>query len=233
MSIPQIVSGIAWTIVYAFLVYRSFKDKSYAMPIAALALNFTWEVTFSFIYPPSPLGSGDAMGIVSTVINAVWCLFDIGLVVAFFKNGYPYFKESYGLPKWLFYCAGLAAFGLGFFIMISGGHFAASISDYFGNSAFEGAKLIADVQNAIMSVLFVSFFYTRKKAGHPIEGQSFYAAVAKLLGTFVPGIEYCVIHADQPFPLALVIVCFLFDLWYCILIFKELRAQKINPLARI
>lgn len=33
------ISGICWTIVYIALVYRSFRDKSYGMPIAALAMT--------------------------------------------------------------------------------------------------------------------------------------------------------------------------------------------------
>ena len=56
MDVLPVISGICWTIVYAFLAYRSFKDKSYGMPLAALALNFTWEFTFSFIYPPASVG---------------------------------------------------------------------------------------------------------------------------------------------------------------------------------
>ena len=45
-----LTSGALWMIAYALLVYRSFKDRSYAMPMAALALNITWEFVFSFAY---------------------------------------------------------------------------------------------------------------------------------------------------------------------------------------
>ena len=108
-----------------------------------------------------------------------------------------------------------------------------SITDYFENSAFEGGKLIAAVQNAAMSCLFVSLFFTRKKAGHPIEGQSFYAAVAKLVGTLLPGIEYAMIHRGQYFAASFVLICLIFDTWYCVLLYKEIEAQGLNPLARV
>ena len=37
-----VLSGIAWTITYVALVYRGFKDRTYGMPLAALALNISW-----------------------------------------------------------------------------------------------------------------------------------------------------------------------------------------------
>jgi hypothetical protein len=40
-----LISGLAWTIVYIESIRVGFRDKAYAMPIAALALNFAWEST--------------------------------------------------------------------------------------------------------------------------------------------------------------------------------------------
>jgi hypothetical protein len=45
--ILTLISGIAWTIVYAASIRVGFRDKTYAMPIAALALNFAWESTYA------------------------------------------------------------------------------------------------------------------------------------------------------------------------------------------
>jgi hypothetical protein len=33
------ISGLAWTVVYLFLIRAGFKDKTYGMPLFALALN--------------------------------------------------------------------------------------------------------------------------------------------------------------------------------------------------
>jgi hypothetical protein len=40
-----ILSGLAWTIVYAESIRIGFRDEAYVMPIAALALNVAWEST--------------------------------------------------------------------------------------------------------------------------------------------------------------------------------------------
>ena len=38
-----IVSGLAWTVVYVDAIRIGFRDRSYAIPAAALGLNFAWE----------------------------------------------------------------------------------------------------------------------------------------------------------------------------------------------
>jgi hypothetical protein len=42
-----VLSGIAWTIVYIDSIRVGFKQKTYAMPIAALGLNIAWEWTYA------------------------------------------------------------------------------------------------------------------------------------------------------------------------------------------
>ena len=39
-----VASGICWTVVYVEGIRVGFKDKSYAIPFYALALNFAWEL---------------------------------------------------------------------------------------------------------------------------------------------------------------------------------------------
>jgi hypothetical protein len=41
------LSGLAWTIVYIASIRIGFKQQTYAMPIAALSLNFAWEWIYS------------------------------------------------------------------------------------------------------------------------------------------------------------------------------------------
>ena len=42
-----LLSGVCWSIVYIELIRNGFKDKTYAMPLFALGLNFAWEVIYS------------------------------------------------------------------------------------------------------------------------------------------------------------------------------------------
>ncbi len=224
-----LLSGIAWTITYIALVYRGFKDKSYGMPLVALALNFTWELTFSIIYPPQ---SG---GTIATIINTIWFICDIAIVISYFKFGYKYVKESLNVNKKTFLLISILAFLICFLIMYIGGPFFAQFNNYFNNDLFESAKFIAYIQNAVMSVLFVNMFYTRKKNNHPIEGQSFYIALMKMIGTaFTVGISYILLHPTSWYFMGVFIfTSLIFDLWYSVLIFRELRKHGINPLLRL
>ena len=42
-----IVSGVAWTVVYIDAIRIGFRDRSYAIPAAALGLNFAWEAIYA------------------------------------------------------------------------------------------------------------------------------------------------------------------------------------------
>lgn len=220
-------SGALWTIAYALLVYRSFKDKSYAMPMVALALNITWEFVFSFVYPP------DGLGPIFVARNIIWFLLDVALLVALLRNGLKYFKEAYGMSRSAFYSATAIALVLSTLVMLVGGPFFAPF-DYFLGDIFEAAKFIAMIQNAVMSILFVQMFYSRKSMGRPIEGQSFYAGIARLFGTSLTvGILHIIVHPGNWYFITIIsATCLIFDVWYSVLIYRELKSHGINPWTR-
>lgn len=64
-----LISGLAWTITYLALIYRGFRDRTFGMPLVALALNLAWEFVFTFVHPP------DETHIL--IVNGVWLLFDL------------------------------------------------------------------------------------------------------------------------------------------------------------
>ncbi len=221
-----LLSGVAWTLTYLALVYRGFRDRSYGMPLAALALNFTWEITFSQIYPPHTIK------LMGTIINTVWMLCDVGIVATFFLYGYKYFERHYGLGRAEFYVLSFLAFAASFGVMLLGAPFFKDFLPYFRGDPFESGKFIAFIQNAAMSVLFVAMFYQRRS----IEGQSFTIAWTKWLGTSMTvGLTYLGIeHRDNwHFVGVFVAVCFVFDVWYMVLIYRQLRQQGINPWTRL
>ena len=82
--ILTLISGICWTVVYIDGIRLGFKDCSYAIPFYALARNISWELLQTFY------GFQRAIS-VQTVINAVWFLFDIGILITYFKFGWRYF----------------------------------------------------------------------------------------------------------------------------------------------
>jgi hypothetical protein len=65
--ILTVVSGVCWTIVYIEGIRAGFKDKSYAIPFYALALNIAWELLHTAF--------GFRAGVsVQATINAGYCL---------------------------------------------------------------------------------------------------------------------------------------------------------------
>lgn len=222
----KVISGICWTIVYVILIYRGFKDKSYGIPLVALSLNFSWEFVFAFIYK-----TNDS---VSAIINPIWFILDLIIVITYFLYSYNYFKQEYDISKcfWLF--ISICSFLSSFTIMLIGTPFFIKF-DFFRNSIFEVAIFIAYIQNAIMSILFVNTFYSRKKYNYSIDGQSFYSALLKFIGTSpTAGIYYILIHPNNWYFIGIFIfLCFIFDLLYCIFIWNELKAKGINPFKRL
>ena len=41
--------GALWTIYYILTVHASLRDRTYGMPMFALALNLTWEIIYACI----------------------------------------------------------------------------------------------------------------------------------------------------------------------------------------
>src|SRR5205807_1385187 len=84
-----VLSGLAWTVAYAECIRVGLRDRTYAMPLAALGLNIAWESTYAV---HGLAGAGGAQ----PVINLVWALAD--LVIA--------------LPKWIGTLAPTIAIGV-------------------------------------------------------------------------------------------------------------------------
>jgi hypothetical protein len=226
VKLSVVTCGIAWTITYVALVYRGFKDKSYGMPLVPLALNFAWEVMFSMVYPPH------SAGIVNIVFNSIWMICDIGIVTTFFLYGYKYFEQYYKITKsnWLIFS--ILAFAFSFGIMFYGGSFFGQFNLYFKNDTFEGAKFIALIQNAVISICMVLMYLQRRNS----DGQSFTIAWSKWLGTSMTvGLSYIYTHQTEQFQFIafFVLATFIFDTYYMYLIYNQLKKEGINPWTRL
>jgi hypothetical protein len=201
--ILTLISGICWTVVYTDGIRLGIKDRSYAIPFYALALNFTWELLHT-IY-------GFQTGVsVQVVINACWFVFDVGILFTYFKYGRKYFPHN--LPAGAFISWSILGLVTAFCVEF------AFIRE-FGVAV--GAGYSAFLQNLLMSVLFIDMLVKRRSR----EGQSLNIAINKWLGTLAPTILFGII-GDGGFPngsfLILVsgILCSVFDLTYISLLFK-------------
>jgi hypothetical protein len=201
-----LLSGLAWAIVYVQCIRVGRRDRTYAMPLAALALNLAWESTYA---AHGLAGNAD----VQTVIDIVWALLDLVIVVTFFRFGRGEFPALSGS---LFAGFGLLTFAAAYAVQWL-------FIGEFGWS--DAARYTAFLQNLLMSVLFVAMFAARRGT----RGQSLTIAVAKWIGTLAPTITFGG-YFHSPFILGIGILCGVFDLLYIGLLWHA-RATGGGPTA--
>jgi len=197
-----ILSGLAWTIVYIESIRIGFRDKTYAMPVAALALNVAWESTYAV---------HDLMTSVSiqAFVNLTWALADLAIVFTFLKFGraeLPSFVTRTMFAVWSILIFGASYVVQWLFLARFGTH--------------DASRYSAFLQNALMSGLFVQMIIARRG----LRGQTLTIAIAKWLGTLAPTILFGIIEGSH-FVLALGIICSIFDLVYIALVVWFPRAQ--------
>ncbi len=223
-----------WALTYIAIIYRGFKDQSYGMPIVALTLNLNWEIVFSLFIPP--YGSADAGlipygGLKAQVIFLIWATLNFVILFTYFKYGYKYFAKVYSITRtqWIGFTVAMLIFS--FFVMYTGGMFFWQFEEYFANDQIEGAKLIAFVQNALMSISFIAMFYMRGST----DGQSFTIAWAKWIGTSMTGgVIYVLSRPDEWYFVGTFIAAvFVADVYYMVIVYRALRKQGINPWTRL
>lgn len=202
--ILTVISGLCWTIVYIEGIRVGFRDKSYAIPFYALALNVAWESLYTFF------GFRTNGLTIQNIFNAVWFMFDIGILYTYFKFGRKYFRG--GLPGWADHEDGIF---VAWSILILVAAFAVEYAFIKEFGVGKGAGYSAFLQNLLMSVLFIVMVVRRGSR----EGQSLSIAINKWIGTLAPTILYGLI-GEGGFPqgsfLILVagMLCTVFDLIY-------------------
>jgi hypothetical protein len=193
-TILTLVSGLCWTLVYIEGIRLGIKDRSYAIPFYALALNLAWELLHAYLGLRATID-------LQTIINVVWFLFDVGILYTYFRYGRKYFPTN--LASWFVPWSLL-------------GLFTALWVEYafvrqFGT--FSGGAYAAFLQNLLMSVLFIGMLVRRGTT----DGQSLIVAVSKWLGTLAPTITFGIIGGRSGpnfFILVVGMLCSVFDLIY-------------------
>jgi hypothetical protein len=186
-----VISGVAWTIVYIDSIRIGFRQKTYAMPVAALGLNIAWEST----YAVHELTAGLSL---QGVIDVVWALADLVIVYTFVKFGraeFPPFMTRQMFIAWAVLLFGASYAVQWLFIAEFGPH--------------DAARYSAFLQNLLMSGLFIAMLAARRG----LRGQTLTIAVAKWIGTLAPTVLFGAIMGSS-FILGLGITCAVFDLVY-------------------
>ncbi len=192
---------------YIIIIYKSFKDKTCGMPLFALALNLAWEFTFSFIYPPENL-------LMARIMFILWLILDLIILYTFFKYGYENLKyKNLITKKELNIFAILDILFLIIFIIL----FVNDISILYENSIVQASGFIANLQNLIMSILFVNMILNR---GNTL-GQSIFIAIFKWIGTLAIAIlKFSNMLPSTNTELLIIMLIQVFDIIYIHLTYK-------------
>jgi hypothetical protein len=216
-----IISGVCWTIVYIDGIRIGFRDKSYAIPFYALALNFAWELLYTYF------GFRTNGVTVQNVFNSVWFAFDVGILYTYFKFGRKYFRTLGDHPS--IHAEGSDKYFIAWSVL---GIITAFAVQYAFRREFgvsKAAAYAAFPQNLIMSILFIAMLVKRGSR----EGQSLTIAINKWLGTLAPTILYGAI-GEGGFPrgsfliLTVGLFCSVFDVIYIWLLAKTRRKLAVH-----
>ncbi|HEV8280724.1 MAG TPA: hypothetical protein VGQ02_02600 [Candidatus Limnocylindrales bacterium] len=202
-----LISGVSWTVVYLEIINRGFRDRTYGMPLFALAFNVGWEFIFGFL-----VGEGYSL---QRIVNVVWFVFDVVIVVTYFRYGrleYPATVQRWFIP-W-----SVTAFVVAFAILYVA---------HFEFEDFWGARYSAFAQNLMMSILFIAMLVGRDD----VRGQSMYVAIFKWLGTLAPTIQMYG-QTGSNLILVLGIAVFLYDVIYIAMLYRKFGELGLNPFTR-
>jgi hypothetical protein len=196
-TVLTVISGLCWTVVYIEGIRLGLKHRSYAIPFFALALNLAWELLHTIF-------GFQAGGGLQTFINALWLLFDIGILYTYLMFGRKYFPVN--LPHTWF---------LGWTALVIVTAFCVEYAFVREFGVFLGGAYAAFLQNLVMSILFIDMLVSRRSR----EGQSLTLAINKWIGTLAPTIQFGVLgDMDLPRGSFLILVtggfCSVFDLIY-------------------
>lgn len=200
-----VVSGLAWTVVYAEAIRLGFRDRTYAIPAAALGLNFAWEV----VHASHSVATGiTAQGI----FNIVWGLADVFIVYTFLRFGRA------ELPSWV-----TRRLFIGWALLLGAMAFAVQLLFVVEFGWDDAARYAAFLQNLLMSGLFIAMFVARGGG----RGQSLVIAVAKWIGTLAPTVVFGW-YGNSPLILGVGALCSALDLAYMGLLWRARAASAVR-----
>ena len=212
------------------VLHRGFKDKTFGIPIAALAANLSWEAAYGFFIDPF----ADHIHLASIA----WFVFDLVILWQAFTYGAKDFENPFVRRHFRPLLLGsiVIAYPL---VYLAFYEFNDPDGEYTGFGV-----------NLLMSILFIAMLLRRNSP----RGQSLYIAGAKFLGTFLAWLATAltvttsttqqwpesfgsfvadsVTHTEYPLtPLInyLYLVIFVVDILYFTMLYRMLKAAGIKP----
>ncbi|MFD4999603.1 transmembrane-type terpene cyclase [Streptomyces buecherae] len=206
------VCGLGWTIAYVLAVRTGLRDKTYCIPLVALAMNICWEFQFVFFRSAEHMsGSNSEVGSAEVFIGVIWLIVDCGLLYTVFRfgpNEFPY------LPRRVFYAGFVVVLGLAY----------AGI-EVLSREFDDGDVVLTSFgMNVAMSGLFLAMLAVRQSS----RGQSMGIAVAKFVGTTSTCVVWFFDTSVYPGPWLpyCTVACVLLDVAYIAALSAVLRRER-------
>lgn len=186
-----LTSGLFWTITYLLIIRRGFLERTYGMPVAALAANLSWEFIFAVLHPH---------GMPQVAVNWIWLLFDLVIAAQLVMYG----ARDWGWPRPAF-------LGLTGVTLCTAFPAVLFVCYEFADLDKMSGAYAAFGQNLMMSVLFLNFYRERGR-----RGQSTAIACCKFVGTLAASLAFLLYTSLGQSPLMLFLFSSIavFDLLY-------------------
>jgi hypothetical protein len=192
-----LIGCLCWIAAYIDTVKSIIKRKNVDIPIAAVVLNFGWEIAACIFFVPD-------MGKLIVLAYWAWMVLDIYIYSSLFKYGFKQMEMSFFRKR------------LPFFLLL--GLVISFFSQLFFMWQYELplAPLTGYIINIIMSLSFLYLIFVKTVSYH-----SKITAWAKFLGTGIISIMFFTKYPDNNFLIVLYLAVAFFDIYYIYLVGKK------------
>lgn len=212
-NISQLIAMLSWTLVYALMVKRGIQDKTFGMPIIALAIDLSWEFYNTFLV---------GIPIPQRIPAASWFALNLGVLYTCYRYGRNDFDWPL-LKRW-FRTLLSVTLVVAFFLVYN---FIEAFGDHYG-------ALSASFAMIVYSTLLPVMLMRRNS----LAGQSLYIALLILIGDITGFIAtiYAQANLDTNLPLGWMYAVNIYvlpaHLFYVYLVWWMARRDGINPWKR-
>lgn len=189
--------AVLWMVAYVDAVVTIVKKKTVIIPIAAVLLNFGWEVAASIFFVPN-------MGKLLVVSYWVWMMLDIFIFLSLYKYGFKQLITDYFQKHIKLYLT------LGIIISF--------LSQLFFMQQYDlpMAPVSGYIINLAMSIGFIGLVFVPN-----FEGNSLITAWSKFLGTGIISIMFSLHYPGNHFLTVMYLAVALFDIIYIVMLIKK------------
>lgn len=142
-----VLGDLCWAIAYIMIIVRCFRQRTYGLPLVAIAMNFTWEIQYSLVQPPRC--DNGTVDVVKVGMILAWAVLDAFIVWQLFRYG----RSQQTIEEIRRFFPFVVA---GTLVIAAAGNFA-----FARFHPEESAPLSGLIINFVMSLLFIFLLFSR------------------------------------------------------------------------